>query len=598
MADGLGKSAQKQLPPIDLNRKLGGIWQILGFLLLVLLVAAAVVLFILNIKTIYQPHLLFPVLITIFSTGGGLVIAFFAVRTYIVTSNRRVLFLGGGALAWGIASLIAGWLPASRLNLAVTVSNFGVLLAAMLHFLGAIQKPKGDVPSNPINISSNRRTPILFCSGVLAFFILISLATNAGLFPVFYVPGAGYTLIRYIFSAIYSIILVFSVVVYARLYMLFPSKFIYWYTLGLTFIVFGLIAGFLGTAGNPLNWVGRIGQFTGSLYFIVAVVITQNEARNEQIGVTELVARYLSQAKANYELLFNSAADAITALDGTGRILTWNPAAEKMFGYRQSEVIGMPFFNLISSPEQAEAYQKAAGALDSESISSAHSVAIDLKARRRNGEEFPVELTLVSKKLGAGSLPTTTLVVRDITERKRAEEELKRYTAELEVSNKELEAFAYSVSHDLRAPLRTLDGFSQAVIEDYGDKLDETGKDYLRRVRDATKHMDQITKDMLTLSRVIRSELRMDDVNLSDIVSTIAKELREKAPGRKVEFIISPDMTAKGDASLLQMALFNLIENSWKFTAKIKEARIEFGTIFKDNEQIYFITAVQDNWIM
>lgn len=145
------------------------------------------------------------------------------------------------------------------------------------------------------------------------------------------------------------------------------------------------------------------------------------------------------------------------------------------------------------------------------------------------------------------------------------------------------------MSHDLRAPLRTLDGFSQAVIEDYGDKLDETGKDYLRRVRDATKHMDQITKDMLTLSRVIRSELRMDDVNLSDIVSTIAKELREKAPGRKVEFIISPDMTAKGDASLLQMALFNLIENSWKFTAKIKEARIEFGTIFKDNEQIYFI---------
>ncbi len=167
----------------------------------------------------------------------------------------------------------------------------------------------------------------------------------------------------------------------------------------------------------------------------------------------------------------------------------------------------MPFFNLISSPEQAEAYQKAAGALDSESISSAHSVAIDLKARRRNGEEFPVELTLVSKKLGAASLPTTTLVVRDITERKRAEEELKRYTAELEVSNKELEAFAYSVSHDLRAPLRTLDGFSQAVIEDYGDKLDETGKDYLRRVRDATKHMDQITKDMLTLSRVIRARI-------------------------------------------------------------------------------------------
>ena len=178
----------------------------------------------------------------------------------------------------------------------------------------------------------------------------------------------------------------------------------------------------------------------------------------------------------------------------------------------------------------------------------------------------------------------------DITEKLEAEENLRRYSSDLEVSNKELEAFAYSVSHDLRAPLRTLDGFSKAVMEDYEDKLDDTGKDYLRRVRDAAKHMDQITRDMLTLSRVIRSDLRMDDVNLSNIVSTIANELREKTPSRKVEFIISPDVIARGDASLLQMALFNLMENAWKFTAKTTEARIEFGTMVKDDERIYFVS--------
>jgi len=193
-----------------------------------------------------------------------------------------------------------------------------------------------------------------------------------------------------------------------------------------------------------------------------------------------------------------------------------------------------------------------------------------------------------------GKITGATVTTNEITQRKKTDEALKRYTAELEVSNKELEAFAYSVSHDLRAPLRTLDGFSQAVLDDYGDKLDDTGKDYLRRVRDAAKHMDQITRDMLTLSRVIRSELRIDDVNLSNIVSTIAKELSEKEPTRKVEFIISPDVMVKGDASLLQMALYNLLENSWKFTAKIKEARIEFGTVFKDNERIYF---VRDNGV-
>jgi light-regulated signal transduction histidine kinase (bacteriophytochrome) len=153
-----------------------------------------------------------------------------------------------------------------------------------------------------------------------------------------------------------------------------------------------------------------------------------------------------------------------------------------------------------------------------------------------------------------------------------------------------LEAFAYSVSHDLRAPLRTLDGFSQAVIDDYGDKLDDTGKDYLRRVRDAAKHMDQITKDMLMLSRVIRSELRVGDVSLSNIVSVIAKELSEKEPTRKVKFIMAPDVMVKGDSSLLQMALYNLLENAWKFTAKMKESRIEFGTMIKDNERIYFVS--------
>jgi light-regulated signal transduction histidine kinase (bacteriophytochrome) len=178
----------------------------------------------------------------------------------------------------------------------------------------------------------------------------------------------------------------------------------------------------------------------------------------------------------------------------------------------------------------------------------------------------------------------------DITEKLEAEENLRRYSSDLEVSNKELEAFAYSVSHDLRAPLRTLDGFSKAVMEDYEDKLDNTGKDYLRRIRDAAKHMDQITRDMLTLSRVIRSDLRMDDVNLSNLVSTIANELSEKAPSRKVEFIISPDVIARGDASLLQMALFNLMENAWKFTAKTTEARIEFGTMVKDDERIYFVS--------
>ena len=172
---------------------------------------------------------------------------------------------------------------------------------------------------------------------------------------------------------------------------------------------------------------------------------------------------------------------------------------------------------------------------------------------------------------------------------KQLNEELKQRAAELEVTNKELEAFSYSVSHDLRAPLRATDGFSLALLEDYADKLDSQGKDYLNRVRESSQHMAQLIDDMLNLSRVTRSEMRLETVNLSSLAQTIAVKLKQSEPQRQVEFAIAEGLFAKGDEPLLRVALENLLGNAWKFTGKHPGARIEFGTEQMDGRQVYYV---------
>lgn len=187
-----------------------------------------------------------------------------------------------------------------------------------------------------------------------------------------------------------------------------------------------------------------------------------------------------------------------------------------------------------------------------------------------------------------------------ILEQKSGEDEIRRLNSELEqrvnertiqlsAINQELEAFSYSVSHDLRAPLRSIDGFSQALLEEYGGELDTQGSDYLKRVRDATQHMGQIIDDLLKLSRMTRSEMTAEEVNLSENVRAITVKLRESEPQRQVEFIIEENLVALGDERLLRVALENLLGNAWKFTGKQHNAVIEFGMTTCGGRSAYFV---------
>lgn len=188
----------------------------------------------------------------------------------------------------------------------------------------------------------------------------------------------------------------------------------------------------------------------------------------------------------------------------------------------------------------------------------------------------------------------------DVTDRRQAEEEVRRLnaeleqrvqarTAELEASNKELEAFSYSVSHDLRAPLRAIDGFSNAVLKHYVDSLDDRGQDYLRRIRAAAQRMAQLIDDILGLSRASRAEMHPQPVDLSTMASEILRDLQKSHPERRAEITVEPGLVVNADSHLLRIALDNLLGNAWKFTGQRDVARVEVGSLEQDGERVYFI---------
>ncbi len=203
------------------------------------------------------------------------------------------------------------------------------------------------------------------------------------------------------------------------------------------------------------------------------------------------------------------------------------------------------------------------------------------RALRRSQEEL--------QHYAAGLEQRVTERTYELEERNEA---LRRNTAELLAANQELDAFAYSVSHDLRAPLRSMDGFSQVLLEDYAAQLDEAGRDSLQRVRAASQRMATLIDDLLKLARVTRAEMRTEVVDLSGLAREIAAELQGMAPDRRVEFAIAPGLETQGDSRLLRVALENLLRNCWKYTARQPQPRIEFGLSETNGGRVF---VVRDN---
>jgi PAS domain S-box-containing protein len=304
----------------------------------------------------------------------------------------------------------------------------------------------------------------------------------------------------------------------------------------------------------------------------VGIVITASD-----LTVYQQMENELKESELRYRTLVEYALVGI-GIHQRGKIVYANQRFASMLGYTATEITDVPIADLISPEERdlilARAQRRLQGFSEPEIY--------EIRLLKKDGSTFQA---LISNALvNFNGEKATLITISDLTDTKAKRE--------LEIANEELKSFSYSVSHDLRAPLRSIRGFSQALIEDYGDKLEDEAMDYLLRINKAAERMSQLIDDLLQLSRIGQNELNWQEVNLSSIAYDIIEELKEKEPERKTDVIIEDGLIVKGDAHLLRIALENLLSNAWKFTKGRPEARIELKAIKKEGKTIY---VVQDN---
>ncbi len=349
----------------------------------------------------------------------------------------------------------------------------------------------------------------------------------------------------------------------------------------------------------------RIRRYDGSYgYFTVrgVPVLNADGSVREWVGICDDISdrkfaqTALQESNSILRAVIEGTMDAIFMKDLQSRYLFINSAGANVVGKPQEEIVGKDDTEIFPYEIGLAIMQN-----EREIIASGDNQTYeDIVSERGELRTFLTVKTLCRNERGEAI--GVVGIGRDITERKQAEEQIKELnqnlerrveerTAQLEAANKELEAFSYSVSHDLRAPLRTIDGFSLALLERYDSQLDDKGKHYLQRVRTASQRMGELIDDLLNLSRVTRSQMEYQTVDLSRMVEAIAQNLSHTQPERQVEFIIAPNVVTQGDSRLLKVVFENLLNNAWKFTSKKLYSKIEFGTFLQpDGTTVYFVS--------
>jgi len=316
--------------------------------------------------------------------------------------------------------------------------------------------------------------------------------------------------------------------------------------------------------------------------------------------VVQKETRERKRVEEQFRSVVEFAPDAIVIVDQKGEIVLVNAQTEKVFGYSRRELFRQRVEMLIPLRFHQQHLGHRSGFFADPKIRPI-GAGLELYGLRKGGAEFPVEVSLSPLETAEGRL--VSCAIRDITDRKQTQEVLRRqaegverhrrelatFNAELTAANQELEAFSYSVSHDLRGPLRSIDGFSLALLEDCGDKLDAQGQDYLHRVRASTQRMGLLIDDILKLSQVTRAEMCCERVDLSGLARSVLSELAEAQPGRHVEIKIKERLNASGDSHLLRIALENLLGNAWKFTSKMETAHIQFDEAPSNGTTIFYV---------
>ncbi len=365
------------------------------------------------------------------------------------------------------------------------------------------------------------------------------------------------------------------------------------------------------TTGSS-SWDGELTQrcADGRSIIVESRWAAQRAPDGSLLGFMEVNRDITARRQAEEEIrrtaaLLEAARDAIFVRDLDGRITYWNEGAERTYGFSRAEAVGRISHDMLRTrfPEPLTSIEAA--------TTGSSSWDGELTQRCADGRSIIVESRWAAQRAPDGSLLGFMEVNRDVTARKETEREMRRAakkirslnatleqqvrqrTIHLERANKSLEAFAYSIAHDLRTPLRGISGFAEVLVNDYGDQLDETGRTYATRVRAGCARMAALIDDLLNLSQVTQAEMNLQDVDLSAEVTAICDQLAARDPGRQVRVTVQDGVRVTADKSLIRGVLENLLENAWKFTAQRKDAVVEFATTPVDEAAI--CCYVRDN---
>ncbi len=316
----------------------------------------------------------------------------------------------------------------------------------------------------------------------------------------------------------------------------------------------------------------------------ISFVLDLTERKEAQAAIARMREDHrVDEAARRLAAMVDASDDAIIGKTLDGTITSWNQGAERTFGYAAEEVVGKSISLLIPPGRESEE------ATILEALGHGNVKRFDTVRQRKDGRRIDVSVTISPVRDSAGRVVAISKVARDITDRRRAEAALALAKEAAEASSRELEAFSYSVAHDLRAPLRGMNGFAQVLLDEYADKLDAGGRECIDEICTNARKMGALIDGLLSLSRVTRSDWRPERVDLSALVRTIAAELSAAEPRREVSISVCDHVSADMDPALARALFENLLGNAWKFTTGTPGAQVAFGAADRDGARTLFM---------